>query len=79
MNGFQSLTLGFIALLIVWTLRNALGGHVRRRITVFWLAIWASAGVALVRPETTVLVARALGIGRGTDLVRKRHQKNCKQ
>ncbi len=46
---------------------------VRRRIGPFvgfaWLALWIAAGTAIAVPDTTVLVARVLGITRGADLV----------
>jgi hypothetical protein len=38
-------------------------------VAVFWLLVWATAGVAALWPRTTMVVARALGIGRGADLI----------
>lgn len=58
-----------LAVLVVITLRAAARGHMRKRITTFWLAIWAGAATALFWPQSTVIAARLLGIGRGTDLV----------
>lgn len=69
MNAFQYLMLTLILALAIVTLRSATRGLIRKRIVVFWLFVWGSSGFALVWPESTAIVARALGIGRGTDLV----------
>lgn len=69
MNAFQYLMLTLILALAIVTLRSATRGLIRKRIVVFWLFVWGSSGLALVWPESTAIVARALGIGRGTDLV----------
>ena len=34
-----------------------------------WIVLWLLAATAIARPELTVVVARALGIDRGADLV----------
>ena len=34
-----------------------------------WALLWLVAGIAIARPGITAAVARALGIGRGADLV----------
>lgn len=36
---------------------------------VFWLLLWAAAALVAILPETTSFLARALGVGRGVDLV----------
>lgn len=36
---------------------------------VFWVALWVVAGLIAVRPNSTSYFAKALGIGRGADLV----------
>ena len=41
----------------------------RRRAAVIWAILWLAAGITILRPGTTLLVAHLLGIGRGTDLV----------
>lgn len=69
MTVFQYLALTLLVLLSYSTLRAGIHGRVRRRIVVFWLLVWISAGVAAIWPRGTVLVAQAVGIGRGTDLV----------
>lgn len=36
---------------------------------IFWLLIWTAASVAIFSPEKTTQIAKALGIGRGVDVV----------
>jgi hypothetical protein len=69
MNVFQYLVGALMLALTVFTLRASLRGGIRKRIAVFWSLLWIGAGVAAVWPRTTVIVARALGIGRGADLI----------
>jgi hypothetical protein len=69
MTVFQLFALGVLLLLAYSTLRAGLHGRVRRRIVVFWMLVWIGTGVATAWPQSTVLAARAVGIGRGTDLV----------
>lgn len=69
MNGFQLLGISLLALLAVLTLAAAL----RRRMTwlaaAAWCALWVAAGLAIARPNSTIVVANWLGIQRGADLV----------
>jgi len=69
MNAFQYLVVALMLALSLATLRSAARGGIRRRIAAFWLSVWAFAGGVALRPGLTVVVARALGIGRGADLV----------
>ena len=36
---------------------------------VFWILFWLAADVAVLWPNSTTVLANALGIGRGSDLV----------
>jgi hypothetical protein len=69
MNVFQYLVVALMALLSLATLRSAARGGIRKRIAIFWLLVWVGAGVIALWPRSTVVAARALGIGRGADLV----------
>ena len=69
MNLFQSLVVGLFVVLSVLTLSAGLRGTVRKRIVAFWLVLWVAGSVAVVWPHTTAMVAHALGIGRGADLL----------
>jgi hypothetical protein len=69
-NLFQWITLPVLALLL---LRDGVALFVgrppfRRDRFVRW-AIWGAAFVAILNPDITVVVANAIGIQRGTDLV----------
>lgn len=69
MNLFQSLVVVLFVVLSLLTLSAGLRGTVRKRIVVFWLALWVGGSVAVVWPHTTAMVAHSLGIGRGADLL----------
>lgn len=45
------------------------GGSIRFGAMTFWLGIWAVALVAIFYPEETTKIARAVGIGRGVDII----------
>lgn len=70
MNAFQWITLSALGLLL---LRDGIGllfrpPTFRRDRLVRWV-IWAAAFAAIANPDITVVVANAIGIQRGTDLV----------
>lgn len=69
MNGFQILALTLLVMIVVVTFEAAARGGIRKRIATLWLLVWAAAGTAVVWPQSTALVATALGIGRGADLI----------
>ena len=69
MNLFQILALIVVGCLFLVTLATAIRGSVARRDGLLWAVVWLIAGVAIIWPGVTRIVARALGIGRGADLV----------
>jgi hypothetical protein len=69
MNAFQYVVLLLLTGLSAATMRGVVGGTIRKRVGGFWMLIWFAAAAALIWPNATRVVARALGIGRGTDLV----------
>ena len=69
MNLFQTLALVAIAALFVLTLVAAVRGWATRRDALLWALLWLVAGVAIMWPGVTKVIANALGIGRGADLV----------
>jgi hypothetical protein len=69
MSLFQSLALSLLALLAISTLLWIRSVGWRRSVGYLWLAVWFAAGMAILRPELTTKVAKALGIQRGADLV----------
>ena len=69
MNLFQTLALIAIAALFVLTLVAAVRGWATRRDALLWALLWLVAGVAIMWPGVTKVIANVLGIGRGADLV----------
>jgi len=69
MNLFQGLALALLAALAAVTVAATLRSSLARRDGVIWLLVWLLAGVCILWPGLTVRLARALGIGRGADLV----------
>jgi hypothetical protein len=69
MNGYQIIALVVLAFLCVGSLIAWLRRWVSRREGLGMALVWLAAGVATAWPDVTSRVARALGIGRGADLV----------
>ncbi|MBU0717710.1 MAG: DUF2304 domain-containing protein [Planctomycetes bacterium] len=69
MSTFQVLALGFLACLIVGTVVAMVKRSGVHRDNLLWLLLWVLAGLAIAWPDLTAIVAAALGIGRGADLV----------
>jgi len=68
-NLFQVLAVSVLACLFVLTIVATATRRTSRREGFFWSLVWLVAAIAVIRPDLTVVVARALGIGRGADLV----------
>lgn len=56
-----------LAFLMTW--RRQRQGAVRAHEALAWSAVWIAAAVVVAKPDTTTLVARFLGVGRGADLI----------
>ena len=69
MNLFQILAMIVVGALFILSLVAMLRGWAARRECLAWVVVWFSAGVAIAWPGVTGVVAKALGIGRGADLV----------
>lgn len=69
MNLFQIVGLSLVGVFFVGSLLRLVGRRAQRLATVGWLAVWAASAGALLKPELTKVVARAVGIDRGADLV----------
>jgi hypothetical protein len=66
---FQVLLLVCILMLLVASIVALIRGWTGRQAGVVWIVICLAAGVAILWPDSTSVLARALGIGRGADLV----------
>ena len=69
MSLFQALVVTLFAVLATFTISAGMRGAVRKRIVAFWLLVWIAGATAVIWPHSTALIAHALGIGRGADLV----------
>ncbi len=69
MSGFQVVALVVLALLLAGNLTVIFRRQVSRRVGLPWAVVWAVAAAAIIWPDSTRLVARAAGIGRGADLI----------
>lgn len=68
------LTIQILLLLIfIAAIIKVVGQYIRREIsassTVLWTVFWLLAGYIAVRPDDTFYLAKALGVGRGADVV----------
>jgi hypothetical protein len=66
---FQQILLAVIAASLLGSVVALLRGWASRREGLIWAGVCLAAGVVILWPEITSKVARALGIGRGADLV----------
>jgi hypothetical protein len=69
MNLFQILGISLLTVLSSLTLSAGIRGSVRKRIVSFWLLVWGGGIAVLIWPRSTLVIAHALGIGRGADLL----------
>lgn len=69
MSVFQSLTLGTLAILVVWDIVQLATGRGARRPAFVRCLIWTTAAVSIARPQWIQMLANRIGIQRGADLV----------
>ena len=69
MNPFQIVVVAFAACLFIGSIIATVRGWLTRREGLVWAVIWLAAGVTVAWPNVTAIVAKALGIGRGADLL----------
>jgi hypothetical protein len=69
MNLFQILAVAVVTGLFCLSLAAMLRGWATRREGLAWAVVWLATGLAILLPDLTIVVAKALGIGRGADLV----------
>lgn len=69
MTSFQWIAFGFLLISFAVTLGLTVRRTLTRRVGLLWALLWIGTAIAIARPQLTADVARALGIGRGADLV----------
>jgi len=71
MNPFQMIVVPFALIFFlrcIWKCVRKPGPYARM-VNGLLALVWMTAGILVLRPEATAVVAQILGIGRGTDLV----------
>lgn len=69
MSPFQVFLVTVMTCFLVATLAATFKGWATRREGVVWSAVWLAAALAAIWPDVTTRIAKALGIGRGANLV----------
>ncbi len=69
MTTFQQIGLLLLGLCVLATLMALVRHSIQLRAGLAWLAVWVAAAIAIIDPDITFRLARAVGIGRGADLV----------
>ncbi len=65
---FQLIVIPVLGLLFVRSLYRVLRGY-HRHASVIAAVIWLAGALTILRPQITIRIAAALGIGRGADLI----------
>ena len=69
MNAFQVLGISLLVALGTVTIVAARRSHLGWPAAMAWILLWMTAAAAIAVPDSTMIVAHALGIDRGADLV----------
>jgi small membrane protein len=69
MSAIKVVLVAFVLLLLLWTFRNRKRVGMRAGARIGAIAVAAFAIVSVIDPDITSRAARAVGVGRGTDLV----------
>lgn len=69
MNLFQAGGLLFSIIMIILSIAAIMRQQLRRSTGTLWVIFWTASATAILQPNITRIVAKALGIGRGADLV----------
>lgn len=65
----QLLLVAFVAFALLGTVSRFRRGNLTALQLLIWSFLWVAVGVVAVRPETTSILARYVGVGRGADLI----------
>lgn len=69
MTTFQWLSLGSLALVLVWELVMRAVGRSNWRVALVRCGVWIAAAIAITRPDLMQSLANRIGIRRGADLL----------
>ena len=65
----QFLILAFVVFARARVSAQLRAGHLRLAWFLSWIIFWAVVGIVALLPQSTTLLANAIGVGRGSDLV----------
>ncbi|HUP45464.1 MAG TPA: DUF2304 domain-containing protein [Thermoanaerobaculia bacterium] len=69
MTTFQLVTIPLLLAMLIATAAAMSRRRITPRLGLFWMMIWSGAAVFIAFPDLSSIIANALGIGRGADLV----------
>ena len=69
MTSFQWIAFAVLGISFAVTLTLTVRRVIAPRVGFAWAVLWIAAAIAIAKPELTATIAKAMGIGRGTDLV----------
>jgi hypothetical protein len=69
LTSFQWIAFAVLGISFAVTLTLTVRRVIAPRVGFAWAVLWIAAAIAIAKPELTATIAKALGIGRGTDLV----------
>jgi len=69
MRLFQVFALSFTAVMLAISARALFKRRSGNLTALFWCGLWLATFMAVLYPDTTTRMARAIGIGRGADLL----------
>lgn len=69
MTIIQILLVAFVTFALLGTVSRFRHGNLTSAQLILWTILWMTVGVVAVRPETTSILARYVGVGRGADLI----------
>ena len=69
MNAFQWVFAPLSLIFAAWAFLHLRSGRLSKSQGVFWISLWVLCAVLIALPNSTTVIARWLGIGRGSDLV----------
>ena len=65
----QIILIALLAVMLSVTVRRARQGVIRWGEAFLWSALWIAAAIMILLPQTTSIIARVAGVGRGVDAI----------
>ena len=65
----QIVLVGMLLIATVMTWKRSREQAISYREAILWTLLWSMASVAVILPQTTTILARVFGVGRGVDVI----------